>query len=51
MASHWRRAYRRKDGTWVRAHRVRGRDPQTGCAFWVLGLVVTVAALLLTVLG
>ncbi|MFC5148203.1 hypothetical protein [Streptomyces aureoversilis] len=35
----WRKGYIRKDGTRVKGHWVRGRNPRQGCAFWFIGLV------------
>jgi hypothetical protein len=42
VASHWRKGYRRKNGAWVKPHRV-GSNPSQGCSFWLLG-VLTLAA-------
>lgn len=37
MASHWRKGYRRKDGKWVKPHRVGGKNPAQGCS-WMVGM-------------
>jgi hypothetical protein len=48
---YYRNPYRRKDGTWVRGGWVRGRNPKSGCSFWLLGLVALAAGVFAALLG
>ncbi|HEX5568968.1 MAG TPA: hypothetical protein VFY14_18940 [Streptomyces sp.] len=46
MAKHWRKGYRRKDGTWVTGAWVRGTNPKptNNCLFWLIGMTAVAAA-------
>jgi hypothetical protein len=50
MASHSRKGYRRKNGTWVGPTRVRGTNPKSGCSFWLLGMLGLLAGVLAALL-
>ncbi|WP_431776307.1 hypothetical protein [Streptomyces cucumeris] len=45
MAKHWRGEYRRKDGTFVKGAWVKGKNPKSGCSFWLLGFFLAAVAI------